>query len=350
MTDKEKISSLIDQVADGINVTEVRFGALSPRQKAIALSKYLRERNLVGISSEDHYHDLQNNFLGIALQDASHPSLPLVSVIIYCCVATRLGLNVQPCGFPFHVFAIVRPPAGYTLDGNEADPTQASMPMYMDPFRSSQETSIQDLKAQLRSMGVHPNQYAGFLDASDEQEIVRRCAKNIIASVQNLHRHNGAAPVSTMPSFPEMDGALYSAFWSLILLPDGDPGTASLQQAHFLRFIVEKMESDYLTDVGLVEEHILPLVQDSHHRESLINTTRVVRTGDHVPKQTKLRTVDTETKVHFRVGQLFHHKRYHYQAVITGWDVECEAGEQWIETMNVRSLPRGQHQSFYHVL
>lgn len=344
------MSTLLDRIAEQLRTKDKHFDARSPRQKAIAISNHLRESNLVGISTDDQYHDLQNNFIGIALQESNHPSLPLISVAVFCCVAMRLGLDARPCGFPFHVLAIVKPPPGRTVDGYEADPSQASIPMYMDPFRSSQETDVQNLKAQLRSLGVPSDKYPEFLGASDVQEIVRRCATNIITSVQALPRHDGAGPNFTVHSFPEMDGALYGALWSLILLPEEDPRPASLQRARYLRFVVEKMESDYLNDVGLIEEHILPYVSNRSQHESLINTIRVVRTGDHMPKQIKHRTLDTERKVHFEVGQVFHHKRYNYQAVITGWDVECQAGDQWIEAMNVRSLPRGQYQSFYHVL
>ena len=301
----------------------------------------------MGIRDDAQYHDLQNNFIGIALLDANHPSLPLISVAIFCCVAVRLGVDAHPCGFPFHVLAIVKPPPGRTLDGQGRRPDQAAECMYMDPFRSSLEIDVENLKAQLRSIGVPSNAQEGFLDASPVEEIVRRCAKNILTSVQTPIRQ-GPGLLSTAPSHPEMEGALYSALWSLLLLPD--EGTPTLQHARYLRFVVEKIESEYVTDVGLVEKHILPIIRDPDQSESLMNTVRVVRTGDQMSKQIKHRTPDTEGRVNHRVGQVFHHKRYHYQAVITGWDVECEAGEQWIATMNVRSLSKGQHQSFYHVL
>ena len=322
----------------------------SPRERATRLAKFLRENNLVGIESDAHYQHLQNNFIGIALQDSKHPSLPLISVAIYCCVARRLGIDAHPCGFPFHLIAIVKSPPGRTLEGCKASTGEAPPPMYMDPFRSAQETDVRDLQAQLQSLGVAPSDYLEFLDESPVNEMIRRCAKNIVTSVQALPRHNGAGPMSTVPSFPEMDGALYAALWALMLLPEPEENIASFRRGQYLRFIVEKMESEYLTDVGLIEEHILPFISDPAQRESLINTIRVVRTADQKPKQMKRRSSDTEGKVLYKVGQVFQHKRYNYQAVITGWDVECEAGDQWITTMNVRSLSRGQHQSFYHVL
>lgn len=56
------------------------------------------------------------------------------------------------------------------------------------------------------------------------------------------------------------------------------------------------------------------------------------------------------TKVAFKVGQMFQHKRYGYEGVITGWDVVCDANEDWIQNMRVDALPNGRNQAFYHVL
>lgn len=341
---------MLDRIAENFRNEIQDLEERSTRSKVIALAEYIRETDLVGVDGETRYHDLRNNFVGIALQDEKHPSLPLVSVVIFCCLATRLGINAQPCGFPFHVLAIIKPSLGYTLDGGTARTPELCPPMYMDPFRSGQETDVQHLKSQLQSLGVPSSAHSDHLGASTTQEIVRRCAKNIITSVQALPRQNGVAPMSMVLSFPEMDGALYAALWSLILLPEGGAVAAGMQSARYLDFIVEKMASQYSVDVGLVEEHILPLITDAAHRESLIDTIRVIRTDDRTPKKIKARTPDLGTSVQYKIGQVFHHKRYHYQAVITGWDVKCEMSPTWMAHMGVHTLPRGEHQSFYNVL
>ncbi|KAL6721101.1 hypothetical protein ACLMJK_000201 [Lecanora helva] len=340
----------LDQIAEQFRRTDPDFNARPPRQKTIVLAEYLRGENLIGIERDDLYHNLQNNFIGIALQDPKHPSLPLVSVVIFCSVAARLGLDAQPCGFPLNVLAIVKPPSGRTLDGIETNTSERPAPMYMDPFRSAEEVDVGDLKTQLQSLGVAPSSFSEYLDVSSRDEMVRRCAKNILNSIQAPPRHYGVGTIVANHSFPEMDGALYAALWSLLLLSDSGHEGTPLQRGRYLRFIMEKMETEYLTDVGLIEEHVLPTVLNPAERETLINTIRVVRTADQKSKQIKRRSLDTERKVQYKVGQVFRHKRYNYQAVVTGWDVECEADDQWITTMNVRSLSRGQYQSFYHVL
>ena len=316
-----------------------------PQEKAIALAEYLRKYDLTGISSNSRYHDLQNNFIGIALQDEPHPSLPLVSVAIYCCVAQRLGIDAQPCGFPFHMIAIIKPPPGRTLDGRHMEPATSSEPMYMDPFRSSQIIYVKDLRVQLQSLGISPSRFSELLGASSTAEIVRRSAKNIITSLQAIRHDHG-----TGQSVPDVDGAFYAAVWALLLLPEGSAITAGVQRANYLDHITELIEKYFLTDTWLIEKYILPLIEDPAQHEELQNTIRVIRTTDNMPKIIKCRTSDSSRNVQYKVGQIFHHKRYHYKAVITGWDVECAATDGWMENMRVHELPRGKYQGFYHVL
>lgn len=236
------------------------------------------------------------------------------------------------------------------MEGRSTPTTAINSPMYVDPFRSSSETSVEYLKTQLRSLGVPQSHHSTLLDASTTEEIVRRCAKNIIASVQALPRQNAATPLSAQISFPEMEGALYAALWSLILLPEGDQDAVAVQRTRYLGFIVERMASQYSIDVGLVEEYILPLITNPGHREHLMETIRAIRTQDQTPKKVKRRSTDLENNVQYKVGQVFRHKRYHYQAIITGWDVKCEAEEDWKATMGISTLRRGEHQGFYNVL
>ena len=317
----------------------------SPQQKAITLAGFLRRHSLTGISGNSQYHDLQNNFIGIALQDGPHPSLPLVSVAIYCCVAQRLGIDAQPCGFPFHVLAIINPLPGHTLDGRNTVSGASSEPMYMDPFRSNQQIFANDLRAQLQSLGISSSEFPELLGASSTAEIVRRSAKNIITSLQAIRRDQ-----RTGQSFPDVDGAFYAAVWAVLLLPEGSPITAGEQRASCLSHITELVEKYFFTDTWLIEKYILPLIEDRTQHRELRNTIKVIRTTDHMPKTVKHRTSDLLRNVRYKVGQIFHHKRYHYKAVITGWDMECAATDGWMARMGVHELPRGKYQGFYHVL
>ena len=340
------MATRLDDFAQQFRSGNAQFIDQSPRQKAIGLAGFLRHHNLMGISNGVHYHDLQNNFMGIALKDGSHPSLPLISVAIYCCVAQRLGIDAQPCGFPFHVLAIVKPCRGRTLDGRYTESGTSFETMYIDPFRSHEEVYEKDLRAQLQSLGISQSKFPELLGASSTAEIVRRSAKNIITSLQTIRRDYRAGH-----SFPDVDGAFYAAVWAVLLMPEGSTTSSpGAQRANCLSHITELIEKYFLTDTSLIEKYILPLIEDRLQYEQLRDTIRVIRTTDHMPIHVKGRTLDTFRNVQYKVGQIFHHKRYHYKAVITGWDVKCAATDDWMAHMGVHDLPRGKYQGFYHVL
>lgn len=215
----------------------------------------------------------------------------------------------------------------------------------MDPFRSSQIVYVKDLRAQLQTLGISPSKFPELLGASSTAEIVHRSAKNIITSLQAIRHDHGAGH-----SVPDVEGAFYAAVWALLLLPEGSTITAGAQRANCLDHITELIGKYFFTDTCLIEKYILPLIEDRIQYEELQNTIRVIRTTDNMPKIVKGRTPDSLRNVQYKVGQVFHHTRYHYKAVITGWDVECAAPDGWMEDMGVHELPRGKHQSFYHVL
>lgn len=353
--DYDEISTALDNVAELFQQEVPMYPELDTRDKAKTLARYLRAHNLMGIKCNVHenYHNIQNNFLGIALQDPDHPSLPLISVAIYCCVAQRLGLDAQPCGFLFHVLAIVNPPKGFAVDGRELYEGQMGDPIYMDPFRSMEESLVDDLKSQLVSLGVTPNDHATYLGSSSTVEIVRRSAKNIVTSVQTMHRNERANQMPTAEPYPEMDAAFYSSIWALTILAEGDRDglnsrdAANSQRAQFLPYILQQMESKFPMDISLIEKFIVPLSSDLTQPEEISNSIRLMRDSER--REVKTRTLETSRRVRFKIGQYFQHKRYRYFAFITGWDVECLAGEAWISRMGVDQLARGKHQSFYHV-
>lgn len=348
-------------MADQIRHQHGHFADLTPRAKSTAIATFLIAHNLTGVKSERTYKDLQNNFMAIALEDEDHPSLPLISVAIFCCVARRLGLDARPCGILFHVYAMIFPPHGSTLDGKTLQAGEAGNPIYMDPFRSAQETPIDAIEAQLSDLGAISSSHSTYLQPSTTAEVVLRCGRNIMNSVQKAHSgamaqqaNHGSDHLTMVSSFPEMESAFYSALWASMLVgmsPDGDrPGAATVRQRQYLPYIVEHFEIHFPTDVALLEHYIVPLFQGLPECGQLCDTVRVVRAGDTMPKQVKQRTQDNAQHVKFKVGQVFRHRRYAYLAIVTGWDVECGAGEHWMQQMGVDQLSQGRQQSFYHVL
>jgi F-box protein 21 len=79
-------------------------------------------------------------------------------------------------------------------------------------------------------------------------------------------------------------------------------------------------------DASLIEQYIIPHYHplpgvDTYNIQE---TIRVVKAADQTPKQVRSRANPAaQENVKYKVGQVFRHKRYNYQAVITGWDMEC---------------------------
>jgi F-box protein 21 len=361
--DLASFSEKLDQIAQGVLEQYADFHDLNARQKASTLASYLREQGFQGVSDAS-YRALRNSFIGIVLNSSTHESLPLICVAIYCSVAKRLGLDARPCGFLFHVYTLIYAPKDYTLDGKYKPTSSDDLEyMYLDPFRSSDEVHQSDLRRVLREMGVSTNEHEHFLTATNTREMVLRTARNIMNSVQTIRQAEaGVAGVHAMHgidaswtnAYPDMDSSFYATLWALFLLsPDevdinSDPST-SPPRRQYLPYLLEHFQNHYPWDITLLERFVFPMFYDHPEGEALVDFVNVEHANDRSPKAIKRRTARA-MDVKFKVGQLFRHKRYHYEGVITGWDVSCAQREDWIQHMGVDRLPHGRDQSFYHAL
>ncbi|KAL4801880.1 Hemimethylated DNA-binding protein YccV like-domain-containing protein [Aspergillus unguis] len=337
----DEIHSRLDEILSGLLVEYPHIHSLSPRRKASTIAAFLRARNLTGIDSARGYHCLEHNFLGIALDDPGHNSLPLISAVIYCHVAQMVGLNARPCGFPFHVHVIINPPPGSDVDGNTMSTDMLGEPIYMDPFRSHQETPTSDLRAQLSFLGASPIEQSAFMGESMTSEIVIRCSKNILNSVQRA----GQLPGGSWGSV-DTGCARYAALWSFLLFSNP---LRPAELRHHLLWLMELVATDFPFDIYLVEKYIASIFHGTLEFGHIMESIHVIRAVDEIPKQVKRRS-SQHSGVAYHVGQVFRHRRYDYTAIITGWDAECGAGEQWMRRMGVDHLQSGRHQSFYHVI
>lgn len=323
--------------------------------------RFLRNRNLTGLSTEIAYRDLQNTFIGIALQDQEHPSLPLISVAIFCVLAQRVGIDARCCGIPNHVHAMVFPQDDETLDGRRLLPGDPnSDPMYLDPYRSDVEVPLQSLRRMLSEWGLQPAQHADFLADSSTANVILRTSRNIVATVHDFRAHHEDAENTGHPTirlhanpFADLDNAYYAALWANYIFGNPFRRSEGTTQSQLIPLILGRFERLYPMDASLIEQHIVPSYNhptNAQHWE-LRETLRVVRAADQTPKQVRLRnTRASQEGVKYKVGQVFRHKRYGYTAVITGWDIECGMDSDWMSINQVDSLARGRHQSFYHAL
>ncbi|PTU22230.1 hypothetical protein P175DRAFT_0457735 [Aspergillus ochraceoroseus IBT 24754] len=337
----DEIKIRLNGIASRLSLNYPDIGKLSVRKRAKIIATYLRANNLTGIEPGREYHCLAHNFLGIALNDPGHNSLPLVSAAIYCHVAQRLGLNARPCGFPFHVHVIIMPPAGSDVDGNFVSANIRGEPIYMDPFRTDNETPVADLRSQLNFLGASPMEQTTFLDESWTSEIVLRCSKNILNSVQRITQFPRAQLIPV-----DVVCAKYAALWSCLLL--SDPSRPA-ELRHPLLGLMELLATDFPSDIYLIEQYIAPIFHDTLEFEHIRENLHIIRRVDEIPKQVKQRSPEHKGVI-YRVGQVFRHRRYNYTAIITGWDAECGAGDDWMRRMGIDRLQSGRHQSFYHVI
>jgi len=354
--DTETIERGLDQLADSLLEEHPDFADLSPRLKASTLATYLRGQGFKGVP-DTSYRALGNSFIGLVLSSTPHHSLPLISVAIYCALARRVGLDARPCGFLFHVYTLVYAPPDHNLDG-EYKPTSTTVRdyMYLDPFRSSDEVERGDLQRTLRDMGVPGNEHEHFLSDTTTKEMVLRTARNIMNSVQTIRQTEAGMrgiQASWFNAYPDMDNAFYATIWSMLILGPGDDtpniSNAVTRRRQYLPYLLEHFQTHFPWDIQLLDQYVIPLFHNQPEGQRLMQFVVSMHYGDTKQKSQIVRD-ERSTSVKFKVGQLFQHKRYHYEGVITGWDVSCDAGEEWIQNMNIDRLPSGRDQAFYHVL
>ncbi|KAI1932295.1 hypothetical protein LOZ66_006915 [Ophidiomyces ophidiicola] len=341
--DLDDISQKLGEIVSLILTECPSIVDFSPRERALRIAQYLRENNLTGIDPGSDFYNLEHNFLGLALRDERHNSLPLISAAIYCYVARKFDLNAQPCGFPFHVHVLIEPEYGYDMDGWRVEGGTQGPPMYMDPFRSVRETPVSELQSQLNYLGTLSLPQSTFLRESLTGEIVLRCGKNILNSIKQ----------STMSTVILLDitSAAYAAIWSSILCANYSALESSPEElgsrvpiAQFRRYLPSLLEyfaTNFPFDVYLVEQYLVPLFYGFPEYDHLKESVYVMKAGDQIPKQIKRRTAEY-SNVKYRVGQVFRHRRYGYVAVIAGWDPECGAAEHWMQQMGIDRLQAGR--------
>lgn len=315
----------------------------SPREKALSVANYLKGQSIIGITNGRDYHDIEHNFIGLALSGEGHNSLPLISVVIYCSVMKKLGLKAQPCNFPFHVIAIIYPPSGLDLDGMTVPADSPMPPMYMDPWESGEEVTADKLRSQLARLLSEQTPYEPYLHQSSDNEIVLRSAKNILNSLR--------ATANGRPATVDRTKAEYAALWAWLLLSPSQQSGGTVEHLHYgLHVMIESCINNFPYDASFLKQYLLPTY--SFHRDRLRYTAAIDSfcQRDRDPKFAKERTLQARSRLKYRIGQVFKHRRQGYQAVIVGWDTRCMMDEQWIQMMRVDRLSGGRDQCFYNAL
>ncbi|KAI9845954.1 MAG: hypothetical protein M1838_001503 [Thelocarpon superellum] len=349
--DFDEVAFRLDTLAQELLELHPSWENLTCRDKASTLVRFLRANRYTGVRPGGTYHEVPNSLISFVLLHPDHQSLPLTLVAIFCAVAARLGLDARPCGYPFHIYAKVYPPVSATVDGARTESGSPSEPVFLDPFRSEDEVPLEDLHQRMTTMGVPTSAHTAYLRDASLREMTLRNGRNILQSARSEAAATAATGQGQSPfesSEILLEEATYSALWgTLIIHGVPDVGAERTQSLHHLAAMLASKNPE---DVWLVEHHLLGGSGVARHPH-LLAVVNLVRQKDASTRRPKRRDPDVLQKpIRYHVGQVFKHRRYAYHAVVTGWDIQCEAGEGWIREMQVDQLSGGRQQCFYQVL
>ncbi|XP_044715513.1 transglutaminase-like superfamily domain-containing protein [Hirsutella rhossiliensis] len=331
--DLDDVSQMLDDKAAEFRASQPNLDALTTRQKALALNRWLRSNGLTGLCNpERNYRNLRNLLIGQALRHEDHESIPLISSAIFCCLAARLGLTTQCCAFPGHVHAIVFATPGRTLDGSpvvgDGEPRER---MYLDPYGLDDEVPTACLQVLLARFGWQTSTDVFFAPVPTLVNALRT-ARNIKATFARvLELQDDAHPELSQllrgNSSMNMEAALYASMWAPLMLTP--PNTFEWDDclANFLR----RFAGSWPEDAWLVEKYLKPLYNSfAPSRDGLARHAnrglddpwghlRRVREQDALVPRVFRRNVFGDESIPFKVGQVFRHRRYGWIGVITGW-------------------------------
>ncbi|KAK0713803.1 hypothetical protein B0T26DRAFT_833498 [Lasiosphaeria miniovina] len=335
--DLEYISESFDRLAREFRQENPRCEEMPTRQRALSLVQWLRANNLTSMDSpERNYRNLRNCFIGQALSDEAHPSLPIISSAIFCCVAERLGMTSSCCAFPSHVHAAVFAPPGMNLDGaEEENPNKELETMYLDPYSSDYEVTPSDLRSRLVEFGWTLGADA-FLKPSPVSIIVQRTAQNIKATyteVQTLAdreddivRDVEMKRLRTGHPDLNLETAAYAAVWAELMMKQ----TTALHWDNNLESFLNRFALSWSEDAWIVEKYLAPLYDrfvrsqpNPRPRVGWENVREILgmlkNLDNRLPTVSRRYTEEIHSRVLYKIGQVFRHKRYQYVGVINGW-------------------------------
>ncbi|KAF9638547.1 F-box domain cyclin-like protein [Lasiodiplodia theobromae] len=358
--DLDMIGEQLDELAERFKTAHPEWRELSTRRRACWLVTFLRRAGYRGVPGE-RYGQIAQNFIGLALSEKDHEALPLITNVIFCSVASRLEIDANPCGYPYHIYSIVQAPPQTTLEGAPAPNLETPDTMYLDPFRTAEPVSRSELEGQLRTMGATAASFATYLEPANPIEMVIRTARNIRRAVESGNGLVDPAASTIGIQFTHthlnLHSALHAALWAWLYLERGDPirggeeagGIALHRRRILISKVVQQCLEFYPWEIWLVERYMASLFHDLPEEGDFLYIIQREHTADRNKKALKKRGDHTKN-VKFRVGDCFKHKRYHYYGVIVGWDPYCNAGDDWMHAMNIDGLPNGRNQAFYNVL
>lgn len=160
------IRAALDDMAAAVE-RMIRSGDLSPRETQACLGRYLfQELGFHG--NQDHYDDLDNNFINKVIERRT--GLPITLSAIYLLVGWRLSLPVYGVGLPGHFVA------AHVIEGR---------PIYIDAFYRGRLLTSADCAQIVRRRGIEFQER--FLSPMSRAQILAR----MIVNVMTLYTEQG---------------------------------------------------------------------------------------------------------------------------------------------------------------
>ncbi|CAE6512900.1 unnamed protein product [Rhizoctonia solani] len=277
----------------------------------------------------DHYYDLMNHFPH-KFMTTHRRTLPMSLVYTFVAIVTRLGLRASPVGFPGHVHAWIALP--------DSGPGWEEGSLAVDVFKSDEAPFLDKemMRENLQALGIPEAQRESLIGPAYAEEMVFRAANNVLHSVTRVQNQ---MDLSVSPE--TRAAALYaSATTFLIARPE------AADVSRFIGGIMSVVKEYFPLDTEPVLARALcqRLTRDPH-----LSVGFQLR---HVVDRLKQDFVEVNGRgpVQWWVGLVFRHRKFGYMGLVTGWDKECKADEDWIQAVGVNQLPRGRAQPFYSVV
>ncbi|GAA5898995.1 hypothetical protein JCM8208_002972 [Rhodotorula glutinis] len=298
-------------------------------------------------ASDGAFHNLDNHYVELIWRRTTTPdptdnegTLPMTLVSIFCSLIDRLPaarelkIRARPVGFPGTLLAMLR----YDDDG--ADDHDDSV--YINVYGDGRLLSADKLRDMLRAMGQPVSNE--FLKPASAREMCLRVGRNILTSIRA-----GDQSIGVPISHETATASLYSVAHALFILTEplgADPAVPVARGTEqFAEWVRSLIQSEFPLDVVHLETRVAPVLTPTLRR-SMLELCAAIKDEDSSTPEPKL----VNGVIQHRIGHVFTHRLFGYDAVVRGWDYKCEASEQWIRQMRVDTLPFGRGQPFYHVV
>ncbi|KAJ6621183.1 hypothetical protein B0H10DRAFT_2019132 [Mycena sp. CBHHK59/15] len=266
------------------------------------ICRFMHEQGF-GAVEPTRFYDISNHFPHVYLT-TNKRTIPISLVHVFVSLARHQGIIASPVEFPARVLVHVSSPPG-------ADD------FFVDVYGAETKAIISvrtDIPMMLMRLGIPPDSLTQYISPCGAGPMLLRAARNILSSFRN------DATRSTAQS------AIYAALVSHML------SHVDLHPLYCATFLSD----------------LQPLLRPGCRRllEQSCKNTLEVEAQSIIVRSRSTEKVDMA----YFVGMVFEHRLYRYIGCIIGWEPTCMATEEWKTNMNVRNLPRGVNQPFYHVL